>query len=216
MTKASQKILIFWIQKFGCMRQGDCERKRSDILLRKTSSSPLNVQISLFRLIYNKQENSKTRFSGHFNCTITSVLKSSAKQPLTQRRSGTSQHILTCQWRSKLRITHQKSWKTFGKISEDMVDTFGISTPAVNRKFVRKNRIETTICPSDSNSKSWSVNHAFLGLAILLPFCGGFMLRTSNTLMCVKHDISRGFCSFNQTRFFFKISTFYNNVKSNK
>ena len=60
----------------------------------------------------------------------------------TQRRSGTSQLTLTCQWRSIIGITYQRFRETLENMIGDLTYAFGISTSAVNRKFVRKSRIE--------------------------------------------------------------------------
>ena len=38
---------------------------------------------------------------------------SAAREAQTQKRSGTSQHILTCQLRSNIKFTHQKPRETF-------------------------------------------------------------------------------------------------------
>ena len=51
----------------------------------------------------------------------------------------------------------------------DVIDTFRVTTPAFNRKFVRKSRIETSYSHSASNWNIDSVHHAFLCFAILQP-----------------------------------------------
>ena len=52
-----------------------------------------------------------------------------------------------------------------------MIDTFRITTPAVNRNFVRKSGIETSTCHSTSyfNLNIKSVNQASAAFAILQP-----------------------------------------------
>ena len=84
------------------------------------------------------------------------------------RYNDTSQHILTCQLRSRI---------PFESMIADVIDTSRQITPAVYQNFVRKTDIETNTCYRVSYSKIWSnhvfdhdhVNHVFSGYAILLP-----------------------------------------------
>ena len=57
------------------------------------------------------------------------------------------------------------------KTIEDPIGPFRINTPAVNRKFVQKSRIEATTCHSTTYSTIQSVNHALLGFATLQSKC---------------------------------------------
>ena len=47
------------------------------------------------------------------------------------------------------------------------MDTFKITTPAVNQKFIRRCRSGTNTSQKAADSNNYSVNHAFLGFAIL-------------------------------------------------
>ena len=53
----------------------------------------------------------------------------------TQRWSGTLQHILTCQLRSKRKFTHQRSWETFEPWSDTWLTLSEISHQIIIKRF---------------------------------------------------------------------------------
>ena len=68
----------------------------------------------------------------------------SFSKQITQRRSGPSQHILTCQLISKMKLTHQRSCEIFEPWSDTWL-TLRIITPDLYPKVLRKSRSDT-IC----------------------------------------------------------------------
>ena len=95
----------------------------------------------------------------------------------------------------------------------DVIDTFRITIPAVNRKFVRKSGIETSTCHSTSYSNNKSVNQTSAAFAILqhnvLHLNSNQRANEQNNTnrvsysiqsrdRYVKHDFSGGYSSFFQ------------------
>ena len=69
----------------------------------------------------------------------------------------------------KIGRTHQRPSATFENMIGDVIATFRNTTSAANRKFVRKNLIETSTSHSTSYSNIYSFNQAFLSFDILHP-----------------------------------------------